>query len=1141
MSSNAAGMDGPMTQRLMTPSKVTAWLECPHYLTLRGRVDASLIDDPKPIWGSFARLLADKGLAHEADCLEHYREQGQSVLEIANRRKGEHFSEWVLRVGNPLAEDYDAVYQMPFVHDGIRGIADFVIRVRDHESGEISYEPVDAKLTRTEAKPGHVLQLCFYADAIEDLTGVPVERMHIWLGSGAIETLRVNEFRPYWRRLRMQLSAAIGVGPNASSVPKPCAHCPFCEFNKVCEDRWRSEDSLMYVAGIRQLEISALVGADVPTLTQLAEASDPVEGIRGDRLNRLVSQAALQLQARADLDVPPPYSIVEASEEPVWGRGLEELPAPDDGDVFLDFEGHPFWRADAGLFFLFGLIERTDDGDWAYRTWWAHDLEQEATAVRELVGYLGQRRREFPNMHVYHYNHTERSVLQRMAESHGVVESELDELVTTGAFVDLYLVILNGFQIGAESYGLKAVERLTKFQRSHDIDKGAGAVVQYERYMTGRDDAELTAIATYNEDDVRATRALRDWLVLHRPADMPFRDAVTEPEPGIPELNERVVRLHEYGDGTLEFFLGDLLGYWWREWRAYIVPRMLKLQADPSDLVTDPEVLADLDFVKQMERTGKRGGPINPLMHFTFPSQTVERFPREGGRVLLLDADGKRLYSNIEHLDRKGNEVNLEWGKQLRESAVIPTSVVLDDFVDGTPKALALQAFADDVLEGRPPNRVTLALLDRGLPRFVDAGPAGGVFSDDLDEMKGWVAQLDHSFVAIQGPPGAGKTHNAAHLIYTLVTKGKRVGITATSHVAITHLLEKVIGVFAENGRSDELNAVQKPADGVASVAGVTLARDNPACAREDFNVVAGTTWLFSSHAMADAPVDVLVIDEAGQLSLADALAASRAAHNLILLGDPLQLPQVAQASHPRDSGRSVLEHVVGDDVTLAEDRGVFLSTTWRMHPDICDFISGQIYEGRLRYQSNCKRQSTSVGTGLRWISADHVGNSTSSIEEAELVANQVLRLIGTTWVDFDGNEKELMATDFMVVAPYNDQIRTIRERFGSDSRIAGVPVGTVDKFQGKEAAIVLFSMTASIGDDVVRGLDFLFSRNRLNVAVSRARCLAYLVCTEQLLNTRARTVADMRLLATLNAFVEQAKAQTTRFENGSVGNPGDL
>ena len=1116
-----------MAQRLMTPSKVTAWLECPHYLTLRGRVDSGLIDDPKPMFGSFARLLADKGLAHEQDCLQHYRREGLSILEIPQRDKRERFSDWVDRVGSPLNGDWDVLYQMPFIHDGIRGIADFVVRVRDPESGAISYEPVDAKLTRTEAKPGHVLQLCFYADAIEALTGTPVQRMHIWLGSGELETLRVNEFRPYWRRLRAQLSAAIDVGPDSATVPQPCAHCPFCEFNAVCEDRWRAEDSLIYVAGIRQLEIAALVEADLPTLTQLAQVADPVEGIHVNRLTRLVGQAALQLQARADLDAPPPFSSVPPSDEPVWGRGLEELPAPDGGDVFLDFEGHPFWRADAGLFFLFGLLERDDDGDWEYRTWWAHDLAQEADAVRELVHYLDRRRRDFPNMHVYHYNHTERSALQRMAESHGVVESELTELVSTGAFVDLYRVILNGFQVGAESYGLKAVERLTEYERSHDIDKGAGAVVQYERFMTQRDEAELEAIAAYNEDDVRATLALRDWLVSHRPADMAFRDAIIEPEPGITELNERVVRLHEFGEGTSQFFLGDLLGYWWREWLAYIVPRMLKLQAEPADLLTDPEVLAELAGVELIERTGKRGQPITPLMRFRFPDQTLERFPRDGGRVILLDQDGNRLYSAIDRLDRTGNEIDLTWAEKLRELPDPPGSVVLDDWVDAKPKALALQAFADDVLDGRRPNQVTLALLSRQLPRFGGPGPAGGVFRDDLDEMMRWVTQLDHSFVAIQGPPGAGKTHNAAHLIYALITTGRRVGITATSHVAITHLLEKVIAVFDEHGDRDALRAIQKPATGAGPPAGVTLASDNPSCARTNFNLVAGTTWLFASNAMAEEPVDVLVIDEAGQLSLADALAASRAAHNLILLGDPLQLPQVAQASHPRDSGRSVLEHVVGEDVTLAEDRGVFLSTTWRMHPDVCDFISEQIYQGRLTYHPNCAQQSTTVGTGLRWIPAAHDGNTTSSVEEADLIAAQLLQLIGTTWVDFEGTEKELTVTDFMVVAPYNDQVRTIRERLAVDPRIAGVPVGTVDKFQGKEAAVVFFSMTTSTGDDVVRGMDFLFSRNRLNVAVSRARCLAYLVCTEQLLNTRARTVADMRLLATLNAFVEHARRQS--------------
>ncbi|MGO9157746.1 DEAD/DEAH box helicase, partial [Mycobacterium sp.] len=302
---------------------------------------------------------------------------------------------------------------------------------------------------------------------------------------------------------------------------------------------------------------------------------------------------------------------------------------------------------------------------------------------------------------------------------------------------------------------------------------------------------------------------------------------------------------------------------------------------------------------------------------------------------------------------------------------------------------------------------------------------------------------------------------------------------------------------------------------------GVTYTNDNKHCAQSEFNLVAGTTWLFAGDAMRGAPVDVLLVDEAGQLALADTLAASRSADNLVLLGDPLQLPQVAQAVHPGGGGRSVLEHVLDNDVTMAADRGVFLTETRRMHPDVCSFISDEVYEGRLVSHPSCSQQTTVFGTGLRWLQAHHQANSTKSPEEAEIVAAEIERLIGTPWTNQRGEAHPLTVNDFMVVAPYNDQVSLIRNRLNREDRTRGVPVGTVDKFQGQQAAVVFFTMATSTGADMTRGVDFLFSRNRLNVAISRARCLAYLVCTEGLLNTRARTVPEMRLLSTLSAFVE--------------------
>ena len=1112
-----------MINRVITPSKVTAWLDCPHYLTLRNQADDGLLPDPGQLFGSFARLLVEKGLTHESACLADYQRQGKSTLEVPARRAGEDFTEWVTRVGNPLNGDHDVVYQMPFIHDGIRGIADFLERVADPDTGAVYYEPVDAKLARQQAKPGHVLQLCFYAEAIAALTGVPPQRMHLWLGSGRRETLRVDDFSPYWRRLHGQLAVALAAGPAGGTIPEPCPHCEFCEFSAVCEQQWRDEDSLIYLPGIRRPERAALMDAGVATLATLAGLEVPCVGVRPPRLAKLVQQACLQVQARLQPEDPPPFSVIVAGEDPLWGHGFEQLPEPNDGDVFVDFEGHPFWRADAGLFFLFGLLQREADGQWSYQAWWAHDPAEEAVAVAELIGYLDARRQMYPQMHVYHYNHTERSSLERLTAVHGVAEAQLGRLVDEGMFVDLLVVARNAVQVGVESYGLKHLERLTPFERGHEIDQGAGAVVEYEVFMAEGDPESLKRIAAYNEDDVRATVALRDWLITQRDTEIAWREAIFEPDPGEPELDEQVARLHEFPPHTAEYQLGDVLGYWAREWRAYVAPKLATLQADPEDVFDNPDAVAGLQPVGLFPRDGAKGQPILPVMRFSFPLQDLDGFPQVGGTALFLTPEGAKSYATIGCLDRTARQLDLVWNDEKQESRWLPTIVVAHDWVSTKVKSQALSQFAARLVDRDAPNPVTVSLLGRELPRFLDGdGPPGGVFTDDLPDMARWVTRLDHSYVAVQGPPGTGKTYRAAHLVHTLVTAGRRVGITAMSHAAISNLLNEVLDVFSQQGDLDRLKAIHKSDVPVAHPQ-IKPAKNNNDCARAEFNVVAGTTWLFSSESMRAAPVDVLLVDEAGQLSLADTLAGSCSAHNLILLGDPLQLAQVSQAVHPGGGGRSALEHVLGDDITLHNDRGVFLSTTWRMHRDVCRFISDEIYEGRLTSHPDCARQTTVAGTGLRWLRAAHQGNSTRSCEEAELIAAEIARLIGTEWTDKKGNQRPLTATDFMVVAPYNDQVHTIRDRLADDTRTRGVPVGTVDKFQGQQAAVVFFSMTTSSGDDMTRGAGFLFSRHRLNVAISRAQCLAYLVCTEELLDTRARTVADMRLIATLNAFVEHA------------------
>ena len=1111
-----------MTERLITPSKITAWLDCPHYLTLRGRVDGGILDEPDRTFGSFARLLQHKGELHEDHCLHEYEAKGVSVYRVPKKDDKESFDTWVKRIGNPLADGHDVVYQMPFIHDGIRGVADFVERI-EQPSGRIEFEPVDAKLTRVDAKPGHVLQLCFYADAINRLTGIDPEKMHILLGSGRRQTLRVDEFRPYWRRLRGQLKTAVEAGPHGATEPEKCAHCEFCEFYSNCETQWREKDSLIFIPGIRRTERAALETKEVVKLAELSQLTGELDGIRPQRLTWLVRQAALQVQSRLAGDDELPHELIEIGEDPSLGHGFERMPKPDSGDIFLDFEGHPFWRPDTSLFFLFGLIELDDSDTWTYQSWWAHNPDEEAAAVTALIDHLTLRHGGNPGMHVYHYNHTEMSALRKLTGTHGVREAELGRLAQAEVFVDLFTVARNAIQVGAESYSLKVIEQLTDFQRSHVIDKGAGAVVSYEQYMSDHQKSHLDAIELYNKEDVLATLALRDWFVSHRPPGMPWRDPPEEPSEILVDIDDQIAKCHSFPEGTPQHLLGDLLGYWTHEWWAYLMPKLAQYQQDTADLIDARDAIADLEHIGQFPRIGARGKELkNPAMRFAFPEQQFGDLPEGEAKVLYILPDGTWVKAKVDRLDPDAREVDLEWGTRNQESGYLPQTVIAHTWVGTEEKRKALFDFASRLLEGPDPNPVTRALLWKDRPRFQGGGgPADGIFTDDLDEMSKWSTQLDHSYVAIQGPPGTGKTYRAAHMVHALVKSGQRVGVTAPNHRSIENVLREIIKVFTDKGDAELLRGVRVKSNGSQPKLAGFKYGDAAKAIRPEVNVVGGTAWLFSGDKMRDAPVDVLLIDEAGQFALADALASSRSARNLILLGDPLQLSQVTQAVHLGGGGLSALAHIIGDDVTLPENRGVFIRETRRMHPDICRFISDQIYEGQLTWHQNCEQQNTATGTGLRWLQAHHEGNSTSSTEEAAIIAERIASLIGTPWTNFDGEIQPLTESDFMVVTPYNDQVRTIRKVLSGDPRTKDVPVGTVDKFQGGTAAVVLFSTAASTGADIVRGIDFLFSRNRLNVAISRSRCLAYLVCTEELLNTRARSVEEMRLIATLNSFVE--------------------
>jgi len=382
---------------------------------------------------------------------------------------------------------------------------------------------------------------------------------------------------------------------------------------------------------------------------------------------------------------------------------------------------------------------------------------------------------------------------------------------------------------------------------------------------------------------------------------------------------------------------------------------------------------------------------------------------------------------------------------------------------------------------------------------------------------------LEESYLAIQGPPGSGKTTTGADILLELVKGGKRVGITANSHKVIGHLLDAVMEKARRNGQP--VRAIQKADERERCASREVRCVGSPvevedALDADDADIVAGTPWLYARGGMRDR-LDVLVVDEAGQMALANLLAIAQTAKNLVLLGDPNQLRQPSHGIHPEGVDKSVLDHVIQDQPTMPPAYGLFLETTFRLHPALSSFISEVFYDGKLEADPSCARQSLATsngagGVGLRFVPVQHAGNRTVSPEEAARLGQIFRSLVGLAWTDRDGATRPLRVEDILVVAPYNAQVRRLIETLPTGAR-----VGTVDKFQGQEAPVVIYSMATSSIDDAPRGLDFLFSLNRLNVATSRAQGLVIIVCSPELLKARCRTPQQMRLAGALCRFVE--------------------
>ncbi len=977
---------------------------------------------------------------------------------------------------------------------------------------------------------------------MEEIQSVAPELLHV-VSPGqpfTVTSYRRADYGAYFRLLRARLSQRIASDKPANTYPDRVAHCEICRWGGYCDAHRRRDDHLSLVANIRRLQIDQFRKWDIDTLEALGNAPVPFarRPDRGspDALLRSREQARVQLAGRTTGE--PVHECLPI----VPDAGLHRLPEPSAGDVFLDLEGDPF-VPDAGREYLFGYAYTDEAGSLTYDHLWGLTAADEKAAFEGFVDFVLKRWEKHPAFHIYHYAPYEPSALKRLMGRFGTREDDVDRMLRAELFVDLYAIVRQALRASVERYSIKALEPFYGYVRDMPLaDAGPHLRAMDLALEFNETDAlppeTLDIVRRYNRDDCVSAAGLRDWLErlradaiasghdIPRPVLIPKDpdDKLAEREAAVRALMDRLaadvpIDVNERSkEQQARWLLAQLLEFHRREDKAAWWDFFRLVDLPPNEYLDEPSALDGLSFIGNVGGTEKC-----PIHRYAFPPQEVKLSKAEVhySRDLKVGA--------VDAFNPEARTIDIK--KTATAAGLHPDRVFFFDLVRSKPIPETLFEIGSWVaghqIDGDGSYRAVRDLLLNAAPRLVAAEPWTIDGESSIARARRLVVALDETVLPIQGPPGSGKTFIGAQMICALVRSGRKVGVTANGHNVIRNLLRAVV----EQAEREHLQVkcIHKVGDDAADDDGGPIAEttDNGEVLRVlengERHVAGGTAWLWAREDM-EAAVDVLVVDEAGQMTLANVAAAGRGARNLVLLGDPQQLEQPLKGSHPEATAVSVLQHVLGSAKTITPDRGLFLAETWRLSPAICRFTSELFYDGRLTSRAGLEVQrlvgpASFAGSGLWYVPVEHSGNQNQSLEEAAIAAGLYRQLLDEyQWVDQDGRQKPITSSDILVVAPYNSQVFAIQSRLP-----AGARVGTVDRFQGQEAAVVIYSAATSSPEEAPRGMEFLYSLNRLNVATSRARCAVILVASPLLFEPDCQTPRQMQLANALCRYLEMA------------------
>ena len=1120
----------------ISATDLVGYLNCPHLSGLDRAVAEGALAKPK-FWDPLLQILWERGSAHERNYVEHLTKAGLQVVRIDGVEiTGEAIFETLAAMKNGV----QVIVQGALSCDGWVGRADILRRVEVPSAvGDWSYEPIDTKLSR-ETKARAVLQLCLYSDLLTEAQGLAPENMYVVAPWSDFEPkqYRFADYAAYFRKVKRGLLESFTEPAGQETYPDPVEHCDVCRWRNDCDKRRRDDDHLCLVAGISKLQINELNQRGIATAQSLAGMPLPLtwKPYRGaaDTYSRIREQARIQVEARESGEGKYELLAVEK------GFGLMRLPQPTADDIFLDLEGDPF-VGEHGLEYLFGYLFTDENGQSTYRHEWALTRAGEKQAFENFVDFVMARWEKVPGLHIYHYAPYEPAALKRLMGRYATREEEIDRMLRARLFVDLFQVVRRGIRASVESYSIKQLEQFYGLKREIALSDANAALANLQANLELDDipsiaeETKATVLA-YNRDDCNSASGLRDWLEQLRAELVGNGVAVPRPKPGDGAANENVtdwlIKINalierlttgipvdpEQRDEEQQarWILANVLDWHRREekvvWWDYF--RLADLSAE--DLLDERAGLSGLTFA------GVAGGTAKaPIYRYKFSPQETEI---RGGED-LCNLGGEKL-GKVEAISF--NDCTVDIKKRQDSIGIHPEAVFAHKYVDAQVMKDLLVRIGEHVAEhglrGEGPYQAARDLLLKESPR-TGGQPLHIEGETTVEAAVRLCEHLAGGILPIQGPPGAGKTFTGAQMICELVRQGKTVGITANSHKVIRNLIDAAIKAADENGvllqcchKADEVEDPQhrlsfaKRSEDLISALGTGV------------NVGGGTAWLWSRADALDT-VDVLFVDEAAQMSLANVLAVSQAAKTVVLIGDPQQLDQPIQGSHPDGTDVSALDHILAGEHTIPAHKGLFLEKTWRLHPDICAYTSELFYDGKLSSRAGLEVQVINApgpisGSGLRYLPVEHEGNQNCSPEEAEAVGALVKGTLESqaTWVDRDGQEKPVTLDDILIITPYNAQVFEIQQR------LPGARVGTVDKFQGQEAPIAIYSMATSSYADAPRGMEFLYSLNRLNVATSRAKCISIIVSSPQVFEAECRTPWQIQLANAFCRYLEIAE-----------------